>query len=192
MVFAAFGCGKKVDPQKSFGMYINGREMKAKFKAPEAYLQTLDDGVGYAASRQNGLIIFPLPPPTGPMPRGGIEISFDLKKVSSGKTVQISQSSPSSDVDIYYFPMQGGASVDQGKILSYALRPSKGGSAIIRFDVVEAKIGGKLKGVILEATMDAFYETKDGFNEELSKPRELKLFNWSFETTMKEHPMFSF
>ncbi len=189
-MLTVIGCGKKIDPQKPFGMYLNGRENNPLFKDPEAFLHDIEDGTGYTGSKQRGLIIFPLPLPSGPMPRGGIEISFDPKNIPAGQNIQISQSESASGINIYYFPMQIGAG-NSGKVYTFGLRPSKGGAATIRFDLLEAKVGGKIKGVILDAVMDAYFKTEDGTTEELTKPQELKLFNWSFETTFKEHPFLS-
>lgn len=56
----------------------------------------------------------------------------------------------------------------------------------VRFDQLEAKINGRIKGIILEAVLFGYYEKET--NTSIIKPKipqKLELFNFPFDTTFR-------
>ena len=129
------GCAERpIDTNKPFAMYLNKREYSDKLKEPFAFLQLIETG-GYAELETRCLIVFPSSfPGSGPVPHGGIEISFNPAKIKTGIPLNFADDMMKhSLLELDYYPKQG-RNISQGKILTFSVRPSEGGNASLRFD----------------------------------------------------------
>ena len=175
------GCSSGPDPDKQFGMYLNGKQRKVKLGEPVGYIQELDAGYSYSYRYS---IVFPRKfYVRDPMPRPGIIIEFDPADIESGQEIPFGTGGEHI-IRVEYHPV-GGHKMNQAILLTYSSRHSAGGGKI-RFDVLEPQLGGRVKGTIIQSTLYGYYEDMETMEiTEPPKSRKLELYNWSFDVTLE-------
>ncbi len=183
-IFCAFlvsGCSSGPDPDKEFGMYLNGKQLRVKRGEPVGYIQELEAGYSYSYRYS---VVFPRKfYARDPVPRPGIIIQFDPAEIESGQKIPFGTGGTNA-VWVEYYPV-GGHKMNQAILLAYSSRHSAGGGKIC-FDVLEPQLGGRVKGTIIQSTLYGYY--KDMETMEITEPpksRKLELFNWSFDVTLE-------
>ena len=175
------GCSSVPDPDKEFGMYLNGKQLKVKLGEPVGYIQELESGYSY---RYRYSVIYPLQMSAlRTMPRPGIVIEFDPDEIESGQEIPFGTGGRKT-VWLEYHPVVG-HKLSEAVMLAYSSRHSAGGGKI-RFDVLEPRLGGRVKGSVIQSTLYGYYEAMETMEiTEPSKLRKLELFNWSFDLTLE-------
>jgi len=178
------GCSTKPDPSKEFGMYFNGEENTSALDNPIGLIQEHEAGFSYSYSYS---IIFPLKKAfSGPVPRPGVYIEFTPERINLGEETPFEAGSESAAF-VEYHPVTG-HKVQEATLLVYSTRHGDGGGKI-RLDVFEPRLGGRIKGTIIQATLNGYYEDMEKMEiTELEQPRKLELFNWSFDVILQRGP----
>lgn len=165
-------------------MVLNGREYKVALGPPVGRIQENEAGYSYSNSFT---VVFP----TKNLNRFkimGFELAFDPQTITPGQVITSSANDRDYSLHVSYFPIIG-HKLNEGKMLVYSSR-SNNGNIKVRFDVLEPEIGGKVKGVILEAVLYGFYDSQDTITpNEPDKPQKLEIYNFAFDTTF-ERSMF--
>ncbi|MEA2064513.1 MAG: hypothetical protein U9P14_12490 [Gemmatimonadota bacterium] len=181
LVMLVSGCSGGPDPDREFGFYLNGKERKTGFGKPVAHIQELEAGYSYS---NRFTIVWPLKKKyAGPVVRPGIIIEFEPERIEPGKETPFG-TGPKRAAWMEYHPMRGHR-VEEALLLVYSSRHGQG-SGTIRFDVLEPRLGGRVKGTVILATLNGYYENAQSMEIiELKKPRKLEFFNWSFDLVLQ-------
>ena len=175
------GCSGVPDPHKEFGMYLNSKQLKVNLGEPVGYIQELEGGYSY---RYRYSIVYPLNMSVlRSVPRPGILIEFDPAEVELGKEIAFGTGRETT-IRLEYHPIVGHQH-SKAVMLAYSSGHSAGGGKI-RFDVLEPRLGGRVKGSVIQSTLYGYYEAMETMEiTEPSKLRKLELFNWSFDLTLE-------
>ena len=131
-------------------------------------------------------VIFPLARfnPTG---QRGFVLFFGPTEIRPGMEYALEGDDPPHPLGLEYHPA-GGHRVTEGKILAYSTRRA-GGSLQVRFDRLEPRIGGRVKGVISRAVLVGYYEGYDtAEREEPCRKMTLTIANFPFDTVFELSP----
>lgn len=173
-------CPGKVDITKDFAMVLNGNEYRVKLGPAAGKMQENESGFSISKSFT---VVFP----TKSMNRfetSRFELAFDPQTITTGEVITSTANDENSSLRLYYFPILG-LKFNEEKMLVYSSR-SDDGSMKIRFDVLEPEIGGKVKGVILEAVLYGFYDSnRETSTKEPDTPQKLEIYNFTFDTTFE-------
>jgi hypothetical protein len=177
------GCHSKPDPNREFAMTMNGEEYPSHLGSPFGSLQEIEAGF---STQLRCHIIFPLRLPGTRRPPG-VEIEVDPQRIRLGEEIVFGQGASDSGVDVSYSPMHGHR-MSEGVMLTFACRQPDGGGTI-RFDQLEATLGGRAKGKLIEATLYGYFEDANTAQaSEPSEPRKLRLRNFPFDVTLEQSP----
>lgn len=181
----AGGCSpSRVDKTEAFAMAMNGHPFKIKLGTPKGLIQEVE--AGYSDSH-----LFSVSFPASALNRfgeRGFRLHFDVTKLVMGRVIETKGTDPNYWLRVSFFPILGHR-VNEGLMLEYSSR-YKEGYMKVRFDIVEPEFGGRIKGVILEAVLYAYYLREDSREPiETNSPRKLEIFNFLFDTTF-ERQMF--
>ena len=175
------GCSGEPDPDKEFGMYLNSKQLKVNLGEPVGYIQELEGGYSY---RFHYSIVYPLNMPAlRSVPRPGILIEFDPARIELGQEIAFGTGGETS-IRLEYHPVVGHRH-SKAVMLAYSSGHSAGVGKI-RFDILEPRLGGRVKGSIIQSRLYGYYENMETMEiTEPSEPRELELFNWSFDVILE-------
>ncbi|MEK7858290.1 MAG: hypothetical protein AAB320_04030 [Elusimicrobiota bacterium] len=173
-LLALTACAQKPDYTQDFGIARDNRPMRWTAGAALGLIQETESGFNTAT---HFTILFPAP--MSPIPRPGLQITIDPARAK----IVLGQ------------PQTFGGGVE-GISAEYALLATArgvqtfdsvatGGSLTIRFDVFEAKEGGRVQGRLLKAVMPGFFEGADGRSAEDKEPTSLELWNIPFDVALK-------
>ncbi|HLP62474.1 MAG TPA: hypothetical protein VK186_26785 [Candidatus Deferrimicrobium sp.] len=173
-------CPGKVDITRDFAMVLNGNEYKVNLGPAVGKMQENESGFSVSNAYK---VVFP----TKGMNRfetSGFELSFDPQKITPGDVITSTANDENYSLHLYYFPILG-IKFNEEKRLVYSSR-SDNGSLKVRFDVLEPEIGGRVKGVILEAVLYSFYDSnREETPQKPEKSQKLEIYNFVFDTTFK-------
>jgi hypothetical protein len=177
------GCAEKVDPSRPFEMAMNGARYEPRLLQPIGYVQEIEAGF---STECRCSVLFPSRVPSA-IPRPGLEIAFDPRKIAPGEEVAFGSGDEESGVTVDYSPI-GGHKLNQGIMLGFSSGHS-GGRGRIRFDDLEPEIGGHVRGTLLHATLYGSYENAEsGETTEPKTPRKLELWNFPFDVKLAASP----
>jgi hypothetical protein len=174
-----FACTGTEDSTQTFHMRLGQDPCLPGVGDAIALIEELE--AGFSVAHQCS-IVFPqklLPQ----QPRPGIEIQFDPAGIEVGSELEFGAGRTGGDVQLAYYP-NWGQKYDQGLTLVFC--PSEAGWGRIRLDELDPQLGGRVRGVLLEAVLYGHYEDMDGLPVELEEPLELHLWNFPFDTTFRE------
>ena len=182
LVFLVFsgGCGGGVDTTRDFAMMENGREYRVLLDKPVGSIREQD--VGFSTSNDYK-IIFPLKK-FNPMKARGFELTVDPEDVEIGEVMMSRAGDDNHKLRMNYYPSMG-HKLSEGILLAYS-SGMESGSLNVRFDVLEPRIGGRVKGTILNAVLYGYYEPVD--TAEITKPdppKKLEIYNFPFDTVFE-------
>jgi len=176
-------CSRKVDITKDFAMVLNGNEYKVNLDPPVGQIQEIESGFSISNAYT---VVFP----TRSLNRlklQGFELAFDAQTITPGQVITSRANDRDYSLHVSYYPILGHKFNEQ-KMLIYSSR-SANGSIKVRFDVLEPGIGGRVKGVILEAVLYGFYDSDSEISprepRESEKPQKLEIYNFVFDTTFE-------
>lgn len=164
-------------------MAMNGSRYESRLRQPIGYLQEIE--AGFSAECRCS-VLFPVRIP-GAVPRPGLEIAFDPRKITPGEEVAFGSGDDESGVSVDYCPLNG-HKMSQGIMLGYSSGHA-GGRGRIRFDALEPEIGGRIRGTLLHATLYGSYESAESARvTEPKTPRKLELWNFPFDVQLAQSP----
>lgn len=177
----ATACSRGPDPEKEFGIYLNGKSRNAGVADPVGRIQELEAGYSYSYRYS---VVFPLKiSAVRGLPRPGILVEFDPGRIEPGGEISFG-SGMESPVRVEYHPT-GGHKMNRAVMLAYSSDHGPGGGKI-RFEVLETGLGGRVRGSVIQATLYGYYENMETMEvSEPPKPMKLELFNWPFEVTLE-------
>ena len=182
LVLVFFGCDASVDNIQDFAMQINSKKYQVSLNPPAAKMVEVEGGFSYEYRYS---ILFPIKN-FNRMQARGFEFVFKPKKITAGNIFETFAGDDHYDVSIEYHPTIGHRHT-QRQVLIYSSR-EKDGYLKVRFDEIDPRIGGKVKGLILEAVLYGFYEDIDTIKRiELKKEKKLEIYNFKFNAVFRRH-----
>jgi ribonuclease HI len=175
--FSFNSCSRPVDTSKHFAMLHNGREYKVLLDKPIASLRERESGL---TGMSTFYIIFPIKK-LNPMKNQGFELSFDAASIKIGQEMVSKAGDKKFNLRLRYYPLMG-HNFNEGQMLTYSSGYGEG-NLKVRFDILETRMGGRVKGIILHSTLFGFYESHENLTTFKPKhPKKLEIFNFPFDT----------
>jgi hypothetical protein len=159
-------------------------ETRSQPSVRDGYFQEVEAGF---STECRCSVLFPLRIP-GAVPRPGLEITFDPRKIAPGAEMTFGAEDGESGVGVDYTPL-GGHQMSRGIMLGFSSGRA-GGHGRVRFDVLEPQPGGHVKGTLLHATLSGYYESAESARTTEPEPaRKLELWNFPFDVTLERSPL---
>jgi hypothetical protein len=183
LVCIASACAAPPDTSLPNTAALNGSAYGLGLReTPIAYIQEIEAGF---STDSLGTLLYPLSLPTS-LPQPGLQITFYPARVAVGQDITFGLDNPDSGISLEYYPLFN-PRVNEGLILAYSLRGGGGGQ--IRFEALDMRIGGQVKGALNHATLYGYYERIDsGEVVEEDEPAKLELWNFAFDVTLQDFP----
>jgi hypothetical protein len=179
-IFFSGFCSTSVDTNSDFAMVLNGRGYKVKLNPAIARVRVSD--VGYSESYHFSVMF-----PAKSMNRfkvRGFELTFEPRTVEMGKTMISRAGDKNYSLAVSYYPLVG-HKVNEGIMLEYSSR-YKTGDIKVRFDILEPRLGGRVKGTILSAVLFGYYQSQDAMEPmDPEDPKKLEIYNFPFDATFE-------
>jgi hypothetical protein len=173
------GCSAKPDPNREFAMTLNGAEYHSRLGQPLAYLQEHEAGFSTSLSCT---VVFPLQR-QGARNRPGLEIMVMPEKVVLGEAMDLTTDAGGYGIHVSYHPASG-HQWNKAVMLAYSAR-RPGGGGTIRFDELDPRPGGRVKGKLIRATLSGYYEDAHSAQiTEFREPQKLEVRNFPFDVTL--------
>ncbi|MCU0289169.1 MAG: hypothetical protein MUF15_22590 [Acidobacteria bacterium] len=170
-------CSGTIDITKDFAMVLNGNEYRISLARPVGRVQEIESGFSVT---NNFSIMFP----TKSMNRFqimGFEFFFEPQAITPGEVITSTANDENYALRLIYTPPLG-IRVNEEAMLVYSSR-SENGSIKARFDILEPELGGRVKGVILEAVLYGFYDSnRDISTKKPATVQKLEIYNFVFDT----------
>lgn len=169
-------------------MVLNGKEYKVNLAPAIGRIQEYESGF----SRSNSFTVFFPTKNLNRLKTSGFELTFNPQIVTPNEIITSKANANDTNYEnppsITYIPIFG-HKFSEEQMLVYSSR-SGNGSIKVRFDVLEPEIGGKVKGVILEAVLYGFYDSNrvpiPQEPNKPNKPQKLEIYNFTFDTTFED------
>ncbi len=175
------GCGGGVDTSADFAMIHNGNPYNIALTDTAGYIREMD--VGYSETYQF-TVMFPAKA-LNRMGAKGFELRFEPNEITLGQVIRINALKKNHHFQLEFFPLVG-HNLNEGLMLAYS-SAYLDGSLEVRFDVLEPKRGGRVKGEIIHAVLNGFFESQDSMDTIKPKtPQKLEIFNFPFDTQFKQ------
>ena len=177
------GCGGGVDKTQDFAMLHNDVKYSVALEATTAFIRVDDMGMSESYSFS---VMFPCKS-FNRMQARGFQLSFDPDDVTLGQPMTSGSVAHDYKFRLEYFPNMG-HKMNEGILLAYS-SGYESGSLTVVFDILEPKLGGRVKGKIIQAVLNGYYESQDSPEAiKPDSPKKLEIFNFPFDTVFKRHP----
>lgn len=160
-------------------MTLNGAEYLSSLGKPVGDYQ--EEEAGFSTEYRCS-IVFPLRLP-GAVKRPGLAIVVDPKRITPGPEVLFGAGAGESGISVDYYPRSGHQMQSMTMLVFSSGR--SGGGGTIRFDEMDARVGGRVRGKLLQATLCGCFENAESAQiTEPDEPRILKLRNFPFDVVL--------
>lgn len=173
MILAVVGLATRARNGPPIGTFrMNGGKYLSNLVPPICELREYEAGFG---GEVRVCVLFGLAGGGGPMPIHGVEIEFDPEEIELGTELDLASTDA---VRISYSPRVLAPGGEFTRILSYSLD----GPGSLRIDELEIEEGGRIRGVLLEATLTGYLENLEtGQTEPTDKPEVLVIRDLPFD-----------
>ncbi|MCP4147042.1 MAG: hypothetical protein GY757_04755 [bacterium] len=174
------GCSGGVDTAQDFAMKYNDGRYSVELTDPVAGISEQEAGL---SGTYHFTITFPIKKLNAMNARGFV-FHFDPEEVEEGAVMRAAAGDDSYKLNLQFHPLVGHR-VNEGILLAYS-SGIETGSLEVRFDTLEPKLDGRVKGTIIKAVLFGYFESADSMEPiKPKKPKKLEIFNFSFDTTFK-------